>query len=555
MKSTCPPDDELLALATDEPGFDSLREHADHCSECQKRVKFYRGEIAELRSLSHQSMSPLSHHTLPSTEEENLPSGSVIGRYVIVCDLGSGGQADVYRVIDPDLRRDLVLKLSHRRSQDGEGQRVSLLSEGRLLAALDHPGLVRVFDVGLYEGRLYLVLDHVLGRNLEQTFNGKRPPAREAARLIAEVAKVVAYAHQHGVVHGDITPRNILIDNQGHTRLIDFGLSQFEDAWSESSGPRGGTPEFLPPEIVVGEYALGSGPASDVFGLGATLYWLLTGQPPFTGESQSDVIEQARLCQIDLEALRRVHVPGAIARACRQALASNPNARPTADVLAVMLQRAAKQWITRGIAAAVVMVCLALGLFWWWPDFQDDAVSQPGNIVQSVPKVTIDGIRTLSNVLPLHTGDRLSVACNISHGEKAIMLWFNSRGELNVYSPVRDVTDRVDRWVYPAPREQISLPPPEGTDMIFFCRGEPVSEAEIRACFPTGQSLPALPKRNYVELQRSEIVLHGPLKKSEIPNEIYQVETIMKEINRSLIKYFDGVTGIAFPHHPAEDSD
>jgi hypothetical protein len=115
--------------------------------------------------------------------------------------------------------------------------------------------------------------------------------------------------------------------------------------------------------------------------------------------------------------------------------------------------------------------------------------------VHSVPKITV-GNRNLSNVVPLHTGDRIAITCNLSQGEKAIMLWFNAAGELHSYSPVRDVADNVDRMVYPAPHEEMLLQPPEGTEMVFFCRGEAVSDDDLRACFPMDRPLPPIPSRD-----------------------------------------------------------
>ncbi|HEV3005481.1 MAG TPA: serine/threonine-protein kinase, partial [Pirellulales bacterium] len=167
------------------------------------------------------------------------------------------------------------------------------ISEGRLLATLDHAGLPRVFDVGVLEDRPYLVLEYVPGRNLEQCFDRQRPTPSDAARIVSEAAGVLAYAHRRGVVHGDVTPRNIMIDAEGRTKVIDLGLARFDDIWQVDGGRVGGTPEFLPPELVADGPGRVPGPAGDVFGLGATLYWLLTGRGPFAAATVSGSLARA----------------------------------------------------------------------------------------------------------------------------------------------------------------------------------------------------------------------------------------------------------------------
>src|SRR5581483_11061016 len=116
-----------------------------------------------------------------------------IGRYVVVGEIASGGQADVYRVIDPDLARPLVLKLARCPSGADVAHRNAAVAEGKLLATLDHPGLLRVFDAGEFEQRPYLVLEYVPGQNLEQRFARERPTHAEAACLICEAAQALAY--------------------------------------------------------------------------------------------------------------------------------------------------------------------------------------------------------------------------------------------------------------------------------------------------------------------------------------------------------------------------
>jgi serine/threonine protein kinase len=557
MTPDCPPDDQLLALATDEPGSAAVREHVEHCAECQKRVESLCGEIAELRSLSALAAGSPLETVDDGAAATSLPNGISIGRYVIVGTIGSGGQADVYRVIDPHLGRDLVVKLSRRRSVEGDGQRDALRAEGRLLAQLDHPGLIRIFEIGIHNDRPFLALDYVPGRNLEQIYADKRPSFGEAARLIAEVARVVAYAHKRGVVHGDITPRNILIDDHGCARLIDFGLSKIEDAWGEDAGAPGGTPAFLPPEIAFASDDPGNSlPSSDVFGLGATLFWLLTGDPPFGAPTTLLALARSRRCDIDFAALQRARVPQGLARICRQALAADPSQRPAPDVFADELLRASRRRLTpRFVAGVIVAAAICAGLFWLAKIGRSNRIDDQ-NAVQSVPAIEIfrpDGIRNLSNELPLQTGDRVAIWCDISRGHDATMLWFNAAGELKRFSPVREVFEKVDRLYYPARHRSIALEPPEGTELIFFCRSGKITEEELQACFPVGTPLARLPAQNWLILRRFEATIEGPLS-GVLPQEISAVEEVMKDINRKLRLHFKGTTAIAFPHYPADET-
>jgi hypothetical protein len=112
------------------------------------------------------------------------------------------------------------------------------------------------------------------------------------------------------------------------------------------------------------------------------------------------------------------------------------------------------------------------------------------------------------------------------------------------------VAGKIDRLTYPTPHSSITLEAPEGTEMIFFCRGGPVSDEDIRACFPAGGTVPSLPSYNWLAMLRSDVKIEGPLK-AEVPAEIVKVEGIMKEIDRKLRRRFQGVTGVAFPHQAA----
>ena len=554
MNADCPPDEDLLPLAMGEPVSPAVREHVEGCERCRQREKLLRGEVFELRELSRSTAAGPPKTVLTVGAAPRAEGAATIGRYAIVGELGSGGQADVYRVIDPELGRSLVLKRSRRKLVDGQEGQDALRAEGRLLADLDHPGLVRVFDVGVHEGHPYLVLEHVAGRNLAQAFADKRPSSREAARLADQVARTLAYAHDRGVVHGDVTPRNILIDADGKARLIDLGLSRIESAWAEDDRLPGGTPEFMAPEQVGAEGERGrTSPAGDVFGLGATLYWLLTGQAPFAAPTLIETLTRAQRCDLDLTALERVGAPRRLARICRQALSADPAARPSSKELAESLQRASRRWSAAAVISAIVVaVLVGLWLPLWQGELWRPSSEEGRDIIHSVPEISVlsnDGPRNLSNVLPLQTRDRMAVQCRISQGQQATILWFNSAGELKTLEPVREPAGQVDYLTYPAPHRYEALKAPAGTEMIFFCRGEAVDE-DLRGCFPKGAAVPRLPEQNWLTLIRSKVDIQGPLK-SGVADETIAVEAIMKEIDRKLRQRFDGVTGIAFPHYPA----
>ena len=220
----------------------------------------------------------------------DLAPGTAIARYVVLARLDEGGEALLYRVLHAELGKPFVLKLSRRPIAAGNG----LAAQGRLLAELDHPRLVKVVDLDVHEGRPFLVMEYVPGLNLGQYAAQRRPDARRAAALVADLARTVAFLHRRGIIHQDIKPRNILIDESDRPRLIDFGQAQLRHAWSETrEGTSGGTPAYMAPEQADGRDDRIT-TRTDVFGLGAVLYELLTGRPPYRAPTASALAELAR---------------------------------------------------------------------------------------------------------------------------------------------------------------------------------------------------------------------------------------------------------------------
>jgi tRNA A-37 threonylcarbamoyl transferase component Bud32 len=249
---------------------------------------------------------------------------SRIGKYPVIEMLDEGGQARVFRVLHPELRKDFVLKLARRpigtRIEGRTDTPLSdpLIDEGRLLARCDHPNLVRVVDLDVHEGRPFVVMEYLAGPTLEKFAERQRPAPRRAARLVNELARAVAYLHDRGIVHQDIKPRNVLVDAQGRPRLIDFGLARLQHAWSEDTCQwTGGTAAYMSPEQAAGR-ADRIGPRTDVFGLGGLLYHLLTGRPLYQGASRLSILRQAM--NAEYLPVRQVNsrVPRALERICRK---------------------------------------------------------------------------------------------------------------------------------------------------------------------------------------------------------------------------------------------
>ena len=289
------------------------------------------------------------------------PPSQAIGKYIVVEALDSGGQGQVFRVLHPTLRGEFALKIASRPVGLDPASREQFLSEGRLLARLNHPNLVRVVDLDFHEERPFLVLEYVPGRTLQRHIEESRPVPRESARLVAKLAEAVGYLHGQGIIHQDIKPRNVLLDEQGQPRLIDLGLAQLRHIWTETpSGSSGGTPACMAPEQASGERER-IGDRTDVFGLGAVLYTLLTGRPLYQGKSYEEVMALARKAEIVPPRQVRPDIPRALERVCMKALAHEPERRYR---FASELKQALNRYLERpraiALGAASVFV---LGLF------------------------------------------------------------------------------------------------------------------------------------------------------------------------------------------------
>ncbi len=214
------------------------------------------------------------------------------GDYQLQEEIGRGGQGVVYRARQKSLNRFVALKVIGLGPWATEAHLKRFRREAEAAASLDHPCIVPIYEIGERDSSCYFSMKFVEGGQLDKPAKGEPMPIRRAVELIAKVARTVHFAHEHGILHRDIKPGNILLDAKGEPHLTDFGLARLVETESTVTRTREvmGTPSYMAPEQAVGDNA-GISSATDVYGLGAVLYQLLTAHPPFAGGTTYETIK------------------------------------------------------------------------------------------------------------------------------------------------------------------------------------------------------------------------------------------------------------------------
>jgi serine/threonine protein kinase/tetratricopeptide (TPR) repeat protein len=314
------------------------------------------------------------------------------GDYELLEEVGRGGQGVVFRARQKSLNRIVALKVINLGEWASKAHVKRFRREAEAAASLDHPSIVPIYEVGERDGSCYFSMKFVEGGQLDEVVRRAPMSIRHVAELIAKVARTVHYAHEHGILHRDIKPGNILLDAKSEPHLTDFGLARLIE--SESSVTQTldvlGTPSYMAPEQAIGNNVAVSS-ATDVYGLGAVLYQLLTGQPPFAGGTTYETIRLLLDTEPRQPRLLNAKIDRDLSTICLKCLEKDPKRRyASALALAEDLERWLKhepilarrtgpvaragKWVRRNptsavLAATVVAMAAAAGWIVWKSEF------------------------------------------------------------------------------------------------------------------------------------------------------------------------------------------
>ena len=269
------------------------------------------------------------------TTRNELPL-TEFGDYELLEEIGRGGQGVVYRARQKSLNRTVALKVI------GLGQFAStphlkrFRQEAEAAASLEHPQIVPIYEIGERDRSCYFSMKFVEGGQLDAVLEGKPMPVRQAAELLVKIARTVEFAHEHGILHRDIKPGNILLDKKGEPHLTDFGLARLVEQESTVTNSLDvlGTPSYMAPEQAAGQ-TKNLTAAADVYGLGAVFYQMLTGQPPFAGGTTYETIRLVLEREPRNPRLVNPKIDLDLATICLKCLEKDPKKRyETAEALA-----------------------------------------------------------------------------------------------------------------------------------------------------------------------------------------------------------------------------
>lgn len=288
----------------------------------------------------------------------SLGSETRIGKYRVTNLLGYGGQAVCFRAFDDELQRPVVIKLY--RDGMSERQLKQTLEEGRSLARVSCPNVAKCFGVESFRGRPFLVLEYVDGTALDELVANKELSDHETGKILKCIVNGLRSVHSRNLLHLDLKPSNVIVQDNGEATLIDFGLSR--ELSSEEDIALCGSPGYIAPERLAGGEVNES---VDIYGVGGVLYFMLTGSEPFVGRTKVDVIEHVMTGYPDWKHPKFDSGCKRLVNTCKRCLSRSPHERfSSMHELGNSLELPARRWMNVILLAGFALSCLVLLLFW-----------------------------------------------------------------------------------------------------------------------------------------------------------------------------------------------
>ena len=539
------------------------------------------------------------------------PCPAAIGRYKVVSRIGTSGQAEIFRAVHPTLNKDVVIKLGLRGGPCPNTARELLISEGEILSKLGHPNIARIYDLDFADDQVFLVMEYVNGQNLAQHATLHPLSYREVARFAAKLGRALAAAHAQGVVHRDVKPENVVVDESGEPKLIDFGIGRLVDAWREDSEEHGritGTPAYMSPEQALGETDRISH-RTDIFGLGAVLYFLLVGKPPFAGATKSECVRRASSCSFERPRDVRNHVPRQLERICLRAMAKEPEDRfARATDVARRLEGYAHgpkrlAAVACGVVLTAIVVVLALmmsrggrpgageprlagtqeppadvavrrservpspthgtvpasGMLSRSAD--DVLVAAPGTLLASRPRLEVLVTRSekgpvqmlLRDAVPLRAGDRLQLGVTVPAGYQSSLFWYDTERKLHELNLTPyDRSGETIQLAYPPRGKDVTLEGPPGTELLLLVadREDCPSFKDVRRVLDESAPWPTLPPKSVLVFDREIVTFQGERGPGAVRESLMDqtVRDRVGALQQAMTDRKSDLVGLAFPH-------
>jgi hypothetical protein len=519
-----------------------------------------------LMSMGEAGLEPPAAEPTPAVSA--LPT---IGKYMILDKLAEGGQGIVFRAVHPQLGREVAIKWS--KEPVGTGSRDRLVAEGKLLARIEHPRMVRVFDLDFHQDRPFLVMELATGSTLEAYRDRAQPNPAEAASLAARIARAIDVLHSQGITHRDLKPKNILVDAAGEPKIVDFGLATQRHGFqsSELGDHISGTLAYIPPEQAKGDEAA-IGPRSDIYALGGVLHFLLTGKAPRRAEDMRKMFDAAGRGEWDRSTLEEANTPPALRRICEKALAADPESRfasagEFADALDHWRLRKARARRAVLLSLAVALVGVVVGWIMLRPNVPVAEVPSKGLQPVRTALTKIEGVVyrnakgkgfDLKDALPVYTGNELRFTMLLPAQRHGAMLFF-SEGKWTLAETY--LAESADRTVsYPrAPGARVPLEGEAGTEVFVFVARDkgPIDLAEIERLTPDIGRLPEMRNDqtyltfNEIETKQWHRGVLGKTVQAQSPEDIAFAK--LEAMRVSLLRTADTCGAVLFVHRPSED--